>query len=338
MRLNVIIESHIPYADHTIDRVSGVTVRRLPPEMITPESVADADALVIRTRTRCDEALLSGSKVRFIATATIGTDHIDKAACRKLGITVVSAPGCNAPAVAQYVLCSLLRLRERQALANSTLGIVGVGNVGSIVARWASALGIKVLLCDPPRARSEKSDLFTDLDGLVLRSDIITFHVPLTYDGEDATYHMCDDRLLDLCRPGTLIVNAARGGVIDTEALLGHVRRGRIGRPVIDCWEHEPDISYELLELCDIATPHIAGYSVQGKQRATVMALTALGRFFGFEVPGLPHPAGIPATVSASALLQSYDPVADTEALRGCRLPDGFEKLRNTYRLRNEPC
>lgn len=337
MYLKIIVESHIPYIDGTLDRVPGVTVLRLPPERISPQTVADADALIVRTRTKCDSRLLEGSKVRFIATATIGTDHIDLGWCKANGITVASAPGCNAPAVAQYVLSSLLRLKGEELL-NCSLGIIGAGHVGSITARWAEGLGIRTLLCDPPRARAEGETGFVNAGTLLSECDIITYHVPLTHSGPDATYHMCDSGMLSKCKPSTLIVNAARGAVVDTDALCAAIEARKVARPVIDCWEGEPDISRRLLSLCDIATPHIAGYSAQGKLRATIMVLNALGQHFGLQIPNIPQLPTVPEYVTAQQLLDSYDPTTDTAALRAATLPDGFERLRNNYHLRNEPC
>lgn len=337
-QLTVIIESHIPFADCTLDRLPGVRVLRLPPEDITPEAVRNCDALVVRTRTRCDARLLSGTKVRFIATATIGTDHIDLDWCAANGITVASAPGCNAPAVAQYVLSSVAHLLGPQPdrLRQLTIGIVGVGHVGRIVERWARGLGMNVLLCDPPRARQEGPEGFTDIETLAKRSDIVTFHVPLTHDCLDATYHLCDSRLLSLMRTDTLVINAARGPVVDTPALVDACRCGHV-TAAIDCWEYEPDIDTELIRLAKVATPHIAGYSMQGKQRATRMALEALGRFFGLDIPNLPSPDDAPDTVTIPDLVASYDPLADTARLTTVLLPFGFEQLRNRYHYRNEP-
>lgn len=334
--MKIIVESHIPYVDHILDGLG--TVVRLDPEEITPQAVADADALIVRTRTRCNASLLEGSRVRFVATATIGTDHIDLRWCAAQGITTVSAPGCNAPAVAQYVWASVLRLIPNPRPL--TIGIVGVGHVGTIVAEWARRLGVKVLLCDPPRARREGPDGFVSLDRIAAEADIITFHTPFTADGPDRTRHMADDAFFASLKHRPMVINAARGPVVDNQALVRAIRDGLVSHAVVDCWEGEPSIDPTLLSLVDIATPHIAGYSIEGKQRATAAVVTALCRYAGAPIPeGVPVPAvsasgELTGEAFAELILASYDPLADTAALRAA--PGTFESLRNHYPLRHE--
>jgi len=331
--LKIIIEQNVPFMGVLKPYAQ---VEFLPAELITPAAVADADALVVRTRTRCDAALLEGSRVKFVGTATIGLDHIDTAWCADRGITVVNAPGCNAPAVAQYVFSSLIRLVNRQ-LRQHTIGIVGVGHVGSIVERWARALEMKVMLCDPPRQRAEGGDTWSTLDEIAARADIITFHTPLTRTGSDATLHMADARFFSKLRRGPIIINAARGPVVDTEAWIDAIDAGFTGPAVVDCWENEPCISLDMLERAAIGTPHIAGYSLQGKIRASQAVLTALCRTFGLPDLRVAEPAPAPTARAITPLsaYRSYDPTADSAALRRC--PGNFEMLRNTYNLRNEP-
>ncbi len=330
----VIADANIPFLTELLG--DSVELVRLAPGDITPEAVRDADALITRTRTRCDARLLDGSRCRFIATATIGTDHIDFAYCASRGIAVASAPGCNAPAVAQYVLSSVLRLIGDRKPGELTLGIVGVGHVGSIVERWARGLGFNVMRCDPPRAESEGSDGFVALDEIARRADIITFHTPHTLSGPYPTHHLADATFFGSLKRKPIIINSARGPITDTPALLEAIEAGLAGPVVIDCWEGEPDIDRTLLARAAYATPHIAGYSAEGKARASLMAAKALADHFGLGfMPTIPVPADAPATVTPAQLLDSYDPAADTAALRAN--PDSFESLRNHYHLRPEP-
>lgn len=330
--MKTIVEANIPFIRGLLEPFTDVCY--LAPEQITPEAVRQADALITRTRTRCDSALLDGSQCRFIATATIGTDHIDVAYCADRGITVANAPGCNAPAVAQYVLATILSRYPDPA--GLTVGVVGVGHVGSIVARWAEGLGCRVMPCDPPRAHAEGSGRFVSLDAIAAEADVITFHTPMTRIGRWPTYHMADRAFFASLRHRPLVINSARGPVADTAALLSALEAGTVGDAAIDCWENEPDISRSLLERAFVATPHIAGYSLEGKKRATQMAVDAFCRHFGFPAVTMadPAPAGCPDAPSADAILASYTPAADTRALKAD--PSAFEALRNGYSLRHE--
>lgn len=307
----------------------------LPASEITPQAVKNADALVVRTRTRCNEALLGGSDVKIVATATIGTDHIDLDWCAANGIKVVNAPGCNAPAVAQYVFGALARLINRP-LSSYCIGIVGVGNVGRIVEAWARSLEMRVMLCDPLRQQAEGGDGWSTLQEVAEHADVITFHTPLTTGGDHPTYHLADRKFFESLRRAPIIVNSARGEVVDNKAWLAAVRAGVAGAAVVDCWENEPDICPELLMEAAFATPHIAGYSRQGKQRASAAALSAV-----CEALNLEHPASAAAqcppparTVTLPSVAASYNPAADTMALRANM--QNFESLRNSYNLRDE--
>ena len=340
--MKVIVENHIPFLRGRLEPFAEVLY--LPCEEITPEAVASADALLVRTRTRCDASLLSGSQCSFIGTATIGTDHIDLPYCRSRGIEVANAPGCNAPAVAQWVHSTIARFMQARGITDCsqlTLGIVGVGHVGSIVERWARSLGFHVLLCDPPRARREGAEGFVSLDVIAAEAHIITFHTPLSRSGNDATYHLCDEAFTSRLRHCLLLLNSARGEITHTGALLRALDSRAIGDVAIDCWENEPAISPELLARAFVATPHIAGYSAEGKQRATAMVLEAMGRHFGWDIaidnPDAPA-EGAPV-VTQKLIAASYDPMADTASLR--HNPASFEALRNAYALRHEvhtPC
>lgn len=334
MALHFVVEANIPYIHGVLEPYG--TVDYLRAEAIDADAVRDADAVIVRTRTRCDEALLKGSKVKIVATATIGTDHIDLAWCAANGITVANAPGCNAPAVAQYVLASVATLMNRP-ISQHTIGIVGVGHVGRIVERWARGMNMNVMLCDPPRQRAEGGSQWHTLDQLASRCDIVTFHTPLTRTGQDSTWHMADQAFFDSLKRAPIIINAARGAVADNAALVRAIEQGQVSHAVVDTWENEPCLLPALLERADIATPHIAGYSAQGKMRATRMALDAVSQCLGLPKLVMPGetPAPVPDQVTVKGLLSSYDPMADTRALR--QHPDRFEQLRNNYALRNEP-
>jgi len=299
----------------------------------TPRNVHDADALIIRTRTRCDRALLAGSNVKIIATATIGMDQIDIPWCANAGITVANSPGCNAPAVAQYVWSSLLR--EGFDIGRHTLGIIGCGNVGSIVAHWGRLLGARILISDPPRQERGIPDDYASLDRIMAECDALTLHTPLIHDGKHPSYHLISGKEIAAMKPGAILINAARGPVLDTDAILPALRDKRI-RAVIDTWEGEPDLNHELLKLADIATFHIAGYSRQGKERATRMVLEEMEKFFGFEIDksGLASAYVYPKKITAAEIVDSYNPVTDTEALRSD--PAAFDILRRNYNYREE--
>ena len=349
--MKIVCDNKIPFLRGVFEPFAEVVY--LPGAETTPEVVRDADAVVTRTRTQCDAALLAGSSVRVVATATIGYDHIDTAWCEAHGILWRNAPGCNSGSVEQYVgaaLCVLAR-RHGLRLGELTLGVVGVGHVGSKVARAAAALGMRVLLCDPPRARSEGADGFVPLDDLISRSDIVTLHVPLAREGEDATWHLFDAARLASMRPGQFLVNAARGPVVDNAALKAALAAKALRGAVLDVWEGEPAPDRELLALADIATPHIAGYSADGKANGTTMSVRTVAARLGLPLQDW-RPAGIPAPaqplvfeldasgkslqeVLSEALLYSYDILADDRALRAN--PDRFEQLRGDYPVRREP-
>lgn len=329
--MKIVIDDNIPYIKGRLEPVADTLY--VDQFGFTPDNVRDADAIVIRTRTRCDEALLGDSNVRLIATATIGMDQIDIPWCTKHGISVNNAPGCNAPGVAQYVWSVLLR--EGFDPNRHTLGVVGRGNVGGIIAEWGHLLGAKVLVSDPPRQRAGIEDDYMPLDRLMAECDAVTLHTPLTRTGEDPTFHLIDAAMLSSMKAGSLLVNAARGPVVDSAALLEELRTGRI-RAVLDTWEGEPEINHELLSLADYGTFHIAGYSREGKQRATRMALEALERGLGITVDksGLEGAYRAPWAISAEGILASYDPKEDSDALRAA--PERFDTLRRNYDYRPE--
>lgn len=338
--MKIIVDEKIPFIREPLARLADEVVY-LPGAAFSPEAVKDADALIIRTRTRCTRQLLEGSRVQFIATATVGFDHIDTDYCRQAGICWSNAPSCNAASVAQYLQASLLllqRLRGR-TLAGSTLGVVGVGNVGRLVAEVGMRLGMRVLLNDPPRAEHEGADGFSPLSRLAEECDVISFHVPLVREGKYCTFHLANSGFFRTLKRKPAIVNTSRGEVVETQALLQALDAGTAGDAIIDVWENEPDINLSLLNKVFIGTPHIAGYSADGKANATRMALDALCRHFGLSanyhiVPPPPLTPVIHASDPTDALLQMYDPRRDSEALR--LHPECFEQLRGNYPLRRE--
>lgn len=330
----ILIDAFVPYVGDIFDGVGEAVF--LSPDEFTQQAVARADALIVRTRTRCAAPLLEGSHVSFVGTATIGTDHLDLPWLSAHGIEAVNAPGCNAPAVAQYVLASIYTLiPEPEGL---TVAVVGVGHVGSVVADWCRKLGMEVLLCDPPRAEKEGPEGFVTLEEVAARADIITFHTPLTRTpAPHPTYHLADAAFFRSLARKPLVINSARGPVFDTAALLEAMDAARVHGCVIDCWEGEPAISPELLARADIATPHIAGYSLEGKIRATRIVLDAITNFFYLpRVEALAaNPKGTARAVSPQTIIESYNPLADTLALKAA--PQDFEALRNNYHYRSEP-
>lgn len=323
--MKVIVDNKIPYIKEAINRIADEVVF-LPGADFTKEAVKDADALIVRTRTRCNRELLEGTLVKFIATATIGYDHIDTEYCREAGITWTNCPGCNAGSVEQYVrsVLGLLQRKKGLDLKNATIGVVGVGHVGSRVARTAKLLGMRVLLNDPPRADKGETG-FVDLATIARECDVITFHTPLIQEGIYRTYHLVDKDFLFSLKRAPYLINSSRGEVVDTASLLASLAAGKVKDVVIDTWENEPRISRDLLEAAFLATPHIAGYSADGKANATRMSLEALCRFFGVEVEFEITPPEGPS---------DYDPTRDSEWLKAD--PEKFEWFRGNYPIRRE--
>ncbi len=282
--MRIIIDNKIPYINGVLEPFFEVIY--LPGSLTTKEAVKDADALITRTRTICSKETLEGSRVKFIATATIGFDHIDVNFCEAAGIQWANAPGCNAESVNQYISSALFSwsMRKKLALTGKTIGIVGVGQVGSRVAKTCEILGMKVLLNDPPRARAEGSSRFVSLESIQEQADMISFHVPLNMEGVDRTYHMVNREFLQNLQKKPLIINTCRGEVFDSEAVYKAMEAGAISGMVLDCWENEPDIDLRLLETADFGTPHIAGYSKDGKANGTRASVRAISRFFGLGI------------------------------------------------------
>ncbi|MCQ2184601.1 MAG: 4-phosphoerythronate dehydrogenase [Bacteroidales bacterium] len=340
--MKVVVDKAIPFLKGVLEPYCDAVVY-LDGREISSRDVRDADALLVRTRTTCGAELLEGSSVSLVATATIGTDHIDIPWCESRGVAVGSAAGCNSHGVAQYVTAALCTLHRRGSLnlRGLTVGVVGVGNVGSKVASYSETLGMKVLLCDPPRAAAEGPEGFVPLEELLRGSDIVTVHVP--YDS--STHNMICGKFISAMKPGAVLVNSSRGGVMDPDAVAGARLCGRIGSLVVDTWPGEPDIPEELLSAADIATPHIAGYSFQGKQNASAAVVRAFAEHFGISdlKDFMPLPDGHSlrcVTIgddmdeNVAAVLDLYDIEADSRALKSA--PAEFEHLRNSYVYRDE--
>ncbi len=342
--MKIIIDSAIPFIQGVLEPYAEVVY--LEGSAISPKDVKDADGLIIRTRTRCNAELLDGSSVRCISTATIGTDHIDLDYCKQNGIHVQHASGCNAGGVMNYVLSAIYGIasRKRLRMEGVTVGIIGVGNVGSRVSRALQLLGLKVLQCDPPRAAVEGPAQFCDQDYLLRNSDIVTMHVPLNA----STRNMADARFFSTMKLGAIFVNTSRGEIVVEQDLLNAISTTKLGSAILDTWCNEPYINKDLLDMVDIATPHIAGYSFQGKLLGTSMAVRALARYFGIAplYDFFPNPGDQPRDAVkldlrgrtqgqiASIIQYNYPIFTDDFIFRVD--PDRFEFLREHYRYRRE--
>lgn len=347
--LRVVADDKIPFLKGVLEPYAQVTY--LPGSRMDRNSIKDADALIIRTRTKCNEELLAGTQVKFIATATIGFDHIDTVWCEQNSIKWTNAPGCNSSSVQQYVASALLKISGDSGflLRDKTLGIVGVGNVGSKVLKVAEAFGMKVLLNDPPRARREGSDGFATFEQILAEADIITLHVPLNLEGDDKTYNMFSGEAFGRIRKGAWLINTSRGEVVSTEVFKEALAGEKIDGAVIDVWEREPEIDIPLMHMAFLATPHIAGYSADGKANGTAMAVRRLSDEFGLPL-GEWYPSGIPDApepvftidyngkdsedIARRAVFHSYNIIEDDIRLRFD--PSRFEKERENYPVRRE--
>ena len=340
--MKIVADTNIPFLKGVLEPYAEVVY--LDGRSIDHEAMVDADAIIIRTRTKCNEETLSGTRVQMIASATIGMDHIDLPWCAAHGIDVQNAEGCNAGGVADYVFSALYGIASRRAikLEEATIGIVGVGNVGRKVEAMARSLGFNVLLNDPPRAQREGPEAFVPLEELLRKSTIVTMHVPL----DDTTRGMAGVDFFEAMQPGAIFINASRGEVVDEAALI-HARP-KLGALVLDTWCNEPNPNINLIQICDIATPHIAGYSYQGKQNGTAQAVQALARHFGFEElrffrPVTEDESLKPVAIDLTgktqgeiaAILQYNYPIFTDDFLFRSS-PDSFERLRSEYNYRRE--
>ena len=355
--MHIVADENIPLLDEFIGELGRLT--RLPGRLIDHTSVADADILLVRSVTQVRAGMLLGTPVRFVGTCTIGTDHLDLTGLAVAGIEVASAPGCNARGVVEYVLSCLLTFAERSATAwqDKVVGIVGVGEVGGRLAATLQALGVEVLLCDPPRAEREKQG-FVSLDELIARSDVISCHVPLTHSGPHATHHLLNAQRLRALRPGAWLINSSRGPVVDNAALAALLAQRDDLLVALDVWETEPLVDPALAARCALATPHIAGYSLDGKLRGTEQIYQALCAFLQRPATRslqqlMPRTgagewrleAGTPPDWALARALRLVYDVRDDDArlramLRGAASEqasrEGFDRLRKEYPLRRE--
>ena len=373
-RMKIICSTNIPYAEEAFRPLGDLTI--LAPKEITAERVRDADVLVIRSTLRANRALLEGSRVRFVGTATIGTDHLDLAYLDQAGITWCAASGCNANSVSEYVVAALLCLGQRHGfkLEGKTIGVVGIGNVGRLVVQKAQALGLRVLQNDPPRRAAENNPVFLPLEQVLAEADILTLHVPLTKTGPYPTWHLADRHFFEQLKPGVVWLNAARGAAMDSDAFLAAHSlatraTGKVAYAVLDTWEGEPVFRTDVLAKADIATPHIAGHSFEGKVMGTVMIYHAVCRFLGIEPTWTPEsrlpsdgllppevrlppplvpeirldPAGLSEEAALWRIVRLvYDIELDDQRLRAGAAADPkargehFEQLRKNYPIRRE--
>ncbi len=347
--MKIVADDKIPFLKGVLEPFAEVLY--LPGKQIDNKILKDADALITRTRTRCNAALLKNTGIKFIGTATIGFDHIDTDLCNRNGISWTNAPGCNSSSVQQYIAAAILRIsgKFKYKLKNKTIGIVGVGNVGSKVEKLARTLEMNVLLNDPPRARAEGEGEFVSLEQVLMESDIVTGHVPLNLTGEDCTVNLFNENSFRMMRKGTWFINTSRGEVTDTGALKNAIDSGKLMGAVTDVWEKEPDLDTELMEKVFISTPHIAGYSTDGKANGTSMIVNSLCKFFSLPLKdwypdNVPDPA-VPVIlinctgktdedVMREAVLHTYN--IDDDSLRLKQTPSEFEKQRGDYPLRRE--
>ena len=347
--MKIIADDKIPFLKGALEPFAEVVY--VPGKLINNKMLKDSDALLIRTRTKCSEDLLKGTCVKFIGTATIGFDHIDIQYCNRHNIIWTNAPGCNSSAVQQYISAALLKISSEFHfnLKDKTLGIVGVGNVGSKVEKFARTLGMKVLLNDPPREREEGGKNFQSLDTILSESDIVTLHVPLNVVDEDNTYHLFDEESFKKMRKGAWFINSSRGEVTDTKALKKALGSGKLAGAAIDVWENEPDIDAGLLEQSFITTSHIAGYSIDGKANGTAMVVNFLCKILNFPLENW-YPNNIPTPSLQNFIIDcsgksdeeiireavSYSYNIDEDIARLRLNPFDFEKQRGDYPIRRE--
>jgi erythronate-4-phosphate dehydrogenase len=352
--MRIVADENIPLVDAFFGAFGKIIKR--PGRSITPADVADADVLLVRSVTPVNEALLGGSHVGFVGTCTIGTDHIDRGYLEQAGIAWSSAPGCNARGVVDYVLGSILTLAERSGLdpSKQVYGIVGVGEVGGRLRRVLEGLGWAVKVCDPLKAKALGS-AHLPLDALLEQCDVVSLHTPLKRGGDWPTHHLMDEARIQRMSPGSWLINASRGEVVDTRALRQRLQHHGDLRVVLDVWEHEPEVDVALAQLCELATPHIAGYSFDGRLRGTAQIYQALCRFIGtpetVSLESLLPEQWVSLTVSADTPVDRalrivcravYDPREDDAAFRLSLAGDlakrrnAFDHLRKAYAIRRE--
>jgi len=351
--VRIVADENIPLVNEFFAEIGEI--HRVPGRTMTASDIKDADILLVRSVTKVNKALLEDSPVRFVGTATIGTDHIDLDYLREKGIAFKSAPGCNAQAVVDYVLSAVSVLLDQRGITYSDLsvGIVGIGNVGSLLRQRLEGLGAEILAVDPFRAEEEVGPLVT-LDE-ALQADVVTLHTPLTREGEHATYHLIDEARLQQMKPDACLINSSRGSVVDNAALLAHMQNNRDFEAMLDVWENEPQLDLALLHRCLLATPHIAGYSLDGKMRGTEFVYQGLCEFFGLPIRRklaqfLPEPGvkrvnfsdqvplyqALRTAIRAAYEIRVDDGVMRTAMRHSENLRETFDQLRKDYPLRRD--
>jgi len=360
-RIKVVVDDDIPFIKGVLEPYATVFYYR--GNRIGSQEIKDADALIIRTRTKCDALLLNGSKVKFIASATIGSDHVDQDYCAENGISFTNAAGCNAWAVVQYVLTAIFTISANKGinLSDKKIGIIGAGNVGERLASTCESLGFKVFRCDPPVKKMLEENLnpfdkgrfsvdrsmlrpedFYSMDEVIEKSDIITVHLPLI----SSTREILNNKVFSKIKPDTVFINSSRGEVLTEQALIDS--RSKLAAILLDVWSNEPNINLKLLELADIATPHIAGYSLEGKINATVIAVNKFAGFFGIkELSGfnIDYPVQDEQSFNIDfdkasqkdfyMFLQKYFPIMEEDKKLRAN-PMEFESVRSRYLYRRE--
>ncbi len=351
--MHIVADENIPLLNEFFADFGEITL--VEGRSMTAADVAEADILLVRSVTRVDAQLLAGSKVKFVGTATIGTDHIDQDYLQEAGIGFKSAPGCNAQAVVDYVLSALSVLVDERGIGftDVSVGIVGVGSVGLLLRRRLEEMGVTVLAVDPFKDPEEVGELVT-LDE-ALQADVVTLHTPLTRDGEHPTWHLIDQQRLAQMKPDASLINAGRGAVVDNAALLEHMQNNRDFEAILDVWENEPELDLNLMHRCLLATPHIAGYSLDGKMRGTEYVYQGLCEFFGLPVrrklaqflpePGVkrvnfsdqvPVHQALRTAIRAAYEIRVDDGVMRTAMKRSDNLKATFDHLRKNYPLRRD--
>ncbi|MGL5318506.1 MAG: 4-phosphoerythronate dehydrogenase [Bacteroidales bacterium] len=341
----IVADDKIPGLPVLLEPFSDVTF--LPTKKFSNEAIKGANVLFVRTPVKCNEKLLAGNSVEYIGTASIGFDHIDQTYCKNHNIAWSNAPGCNKGSVLSYVLAAISTIKPDVNFSDLTIGVVGVGTIGGYVASSCQALGMKVMLNDPIREENEGKGEFVTLREIGEKCDIITFHTPLSKSGKYPSFHLANEEFFAHVKKKPIVINAARGGVVHEEALLKANRQGLIGGMVIDCWENEPNINRELLKLAHVATPHIGGFSRDGKFNGTRMTVASFARHFGIDVdvslitpPAPEHPvidaSALDGNVICGAVLYTYPIHNETEALKAA--PQDFVKQRDHYPLRRDFC
>ena len=351
--MKIVIDENITYGKEAFEDFGEVTL--LPGRAITNDALIDKEALFVRSVTNVNKDLLQNTNVRFIGTATIGKDHIDEKYLSENNIGFCYAAGCNSYAVTEYVFSAITHIAEKYNIdiESKSIGIIGYGNIGTKVAVVAEAIGMKVVLNDPPLQRKNNTATFSSLEE-ALSCDIVTFHVPLNLEGIDKTYHLLNEKNISIINDNTILINASRGAVIDNKVLKTQLEKGKKILTVLDVWEKEPDYDIELMKLVEIGTPHIAGYSFEGKVKGTTMIYRQFCEYLNKNPTWTPKPPSAHDTITdlggkankldilTELFNRSYRVINDDSLMREAisfsreEKASHFHSLRKNYRLRRE--